>query len=259
MVSSRNMPKAAAVPNSRLRVLVRYRLSYLLLLAAKAFSRVFFRVEVTEVGGVGAPPNDAWKNIRLAAFLNHTSLFEWLFAAAPPDHFLRRMASKTVLPSAEKTMKRPLVGLFFRFLAGDVVTITRERDETWDEVLGSIDPDNMILLAPEGRMKRANGLDLHGRPMTVRGGVADILRVMGEGRMLLAYSGGLHHVQAPGERLPRLFKTIRLAVEVIDITEYIESMGHPYDDAQFRRAVKADLERRRDLHCPRLDTNNEFA
>ena len=244
------MPKPAATPTSRRRVLVRHRLSYLLLLAAKGFSRVFFRLEVTGVGGLGRPPEGVWKDIRLTAFLNHTSLFEWLFAAAPPNHFLYRMATKAVLPSAEKTMKRPLVGLFFRFLAGNVVTITRERDETWEQVLASIDPDNMILLAPEGRMKRANGLDLHGRPMTVRGGVADILRVMGEGRMLLAYSGGLHHVQAPGERLPRLFKTIRLAVEVIDIAGYIKSMGHPSDRDRFRLAVKADLERRRDLHCP---------
>ena len=233
-------------PTSPLRVFARERLSYLLLLAAKGFSRVFFRLELVWVDG---EPKDAWKNIRLAAFLNHTSLFEWLFAAAPPNHFLRRMASKTVLPSADKTMKRPLVGLFYKFLAGNVVTITRERDGTWDEVLGSIAPDNMVLIAPEGRMMRANGVDLHGRPMTVRGGVADILRVMGEGRMLLAYSGGLHHVQAPGERLPRLFKTIRLALEVVDIAGYIEAIGHPSDHHQFRRAVKADLQRRRDLHC----------
>jgi hypothetical protein len=36
----------------------------------------------------------------------------------------------------------------------------------------------MVLMAPEGRMKRADGLDAHGQPMTVRGGIADILEVV---------------------------------------------------------------------------------
>ncbi|MFQ5527228.1 MAG: 1-acyl-sn-glycerol-3-phosphate acyltransferase [Thermoanaerobaculia bacterium] len=236
-------PAAAATRQFRLR----HGISYLLLLGAKAISRVFYRLDLTFIG---TDAEDAWTDIRLAAFLNHTSLFEWLFAAAAPNKFLRRMASETVLPSADKTMKRPLVGTFYRFLAGDVVTVTRERDETWEQVLGRIDRDNMVLLAPEGRMMRANGLDLAGNPMTVRGGVADILRIMGNGRMLIAYSGGLHHVQAPGERLPRLFKTIRLAIEVVDIAEYIASIGHAANHDRFRQMVKAELERRRDLHCP---------
>ena len=35
--------------------------------------------------------------------------------------------------------------------------------------------DVVVVLSPEGRMKRKNGLDKHGRPMTVRGGIGDIL------------------------------------------------------------------------------------
>lgn len=70
--------------------------------------------------------------------------------------------------------------------------------------------------------------------------------------MLLAYSGGLHHVQAPGERWPRLFQTIRIALEKVDLAEYrsarrAEGKG---SDAAFKRAVVADLEARRDRYCP---------
>ena len=56
-------------------------------------------------------------------------------------------------------------------------------------------------------MKRRNGLDSQGQPMTVRGGIADILEAIPSGPMLIAYSGGLHHVQAPGETLPAVFRT----------------------------------------------------
>jgi hypothetical protein len=100
-------------------------------------------------------------------------------------------------------------------------------------------------------MKRANGLDSQGKPMTVRGGIADILETMGDGRMLLAYSGGLHHIQVPGQRFPRLFKTIRMRLEVVDIVSYRAArMAEEGGPRGFRRAVAQDLERRRDLYCP---------
>ncbi|HEV7504551.1 MAG TPA: hypothetical protein VGS07_06555 [Thermoanaerobaculia bacterium] len=146
-------------------------------------------------------------------------------------------------------MRRPLVGRFFGFLAGNVVTISRERDDPWQQVLSSIGPDSMVLLAPEGRMKRATGLDLEGRAMTVRGGIADILQVVGSGRMFLAYSGGLHHVQHPGQFLPRLFKTIRVRLEAVNIETYCRSLKEPPGSEELKRAVRADLERRRDLYC----------
>ena len=223
--------------------------SYLVLLWAKAIGKTFYRFEV---GRVGAVPEEPWRHIRLAAILNHTSLYEWLFAAVPPNRFLRQLATRAVLPSADKTMRRPVVGTFYRFLAGNVVTVTRKRDGTWEEVLASIGPESLVLIAPEGRMKRPTGLDLEGKPMTMRGGIADILPILGGGRLLIAYSGGLHHVQAPGEWRPRLFKTIRLALEVVDIAEYIRSLGEPPGSEEFKEAVKADLERRRGLYCPPL-------
>ena len=120
---------------------------------------------------------------------------------------------------------------------------------TWAQVLSTIEPDSMVVIAPEGRMKRATGLDLQGNPMTVRGGVADILRALKQGRMLIAYSGGLHHVQVPGH-IPNVFETVRLRGEVLEIADYNAEMLKEGGEEQFKRNVIKDLERRRGLHCP---------
>jgi hypothetical protein len=134
-------------------------------------------------------------------------------------------------------------------VAHHVVAISRERDHTWFQLLNRIDPDSMVIILPEGRMKRASGLDLHGNPMSVRGGIADILLAMKEGRMLIAYSGGLHHVQIPG-RVPRIFKTVRLRLEILDIAGYIEEMMRNGGAELFKKNVMRDLDRRRDFYCP---------
>jgi len=227
---------------------VREYLVFTILLSIKIFSRLFYRVDMHWIGEV---PPDPWRHHRLVAVLNHTSLYESLYTGGCPNHFLWRLARHGVVPIAQKTADRAVVGRFYSLVAKRVISITRERDETWREVLRTIDPDAMVIILPEGRMKRSSGLDAHGKPMTVRGGVADILETIGEGRMLLAYSGGLHHVQAPGDRFPRLFKTIRMNLEVMDIGTYREARmadaGHPRG---FKRAVVQDLERRRDLYCP---------
>ncbi len=222
-------------------------LVFLVLLMVKALARLFYRIDVKWIGDV---PPDPWRGIRLAAILNHTSLYEALYAGACPVHFLWRLARHGVVPIAQKTKDRALVGRFYGLVAARVVSITRERDETWSEVLRQIDPDAMVIILPEGRMKRANGLDSEGKPMTVRGGIADILETMGEGRMLIAYSGGLHHVQVPGERFPRLLKTIRLRLEIVDMASYRAAHLEEAGAKGFRRAVGRDLERRRDLYCP---------
>jgi hypothetical protein len=167
-----------------------------------------------------------------------------------PVSFLWRIARHGVVPIAQKTTVRPLIGHFYKLIAARVVSITRERDESWDKLLAHIDPDAMVALLPEGRMKRATGLDATGGRMTVRGGIADLIESIGSGRMLLAYSGGLHHVQAPGERLPRLWKTIRMRLELVDIAAYRAAMLAKAGAAGFKRAVIEDLERRRDLLCP---------
>lgn len=224
-------------------------LIFLFLAALRLVALGFWRRDVRWIGA--PPPADRWDRYRVVCFLNHTSLFEWLFVSVVPPRFIWRVARHGVVPAAGKTLDRPVVGWFFRFLAAHVVSITRERDHTWREVLARIDPDSMVLILPEGRMMRRNGLDSEGRPMTVRGGIADILEAVPEGAMLVAYSGGLHHVQAPGEHFPRPFRTIRMNLERIDIAAYrAERRQEAATDAAFKRAVVSDLERRRDLYCP---------
>ena len=230
-------------------------LVFLFLAGLGLISRLFWRCRN---GWIGEPPApEIWSRLRLVCFLNHTSLFEWLFIAGPPSSFLWRVACHGVVPAAEKTTSRPIVGRFFKLLAANVVSISRERDHTWRDVLARIDPDSMVLILPEGRMKRPNGLDAKGQPMTVRGGIADILTAIPGGPMLIAYSGGLHHVQAPGEKLPRLFRTIRMNFELVEIAAYraervadCSAAGGTTSAAAFKRAVVNDLERRRDLNCP---------
>jgi len=80
---------------------------------------------------VGDVPKDPWKNLGLVAFLNHTSLFEPVFLGGVPNSFVWRLAAHGVVPAADKTTERPLVGLVFRFVAHHVIAITRERDHTW--------------------------------------------------------------------------------------------------------------------------------
>jgi hypothetical protein len=85
----------------------------------------------------------------------------------------------------------------------------------------------------------------------VRGGIADILEVIQEGPMLVAYSGGLHHVQAPGEHLPRPFRRIRMNFELVEISSYREElMRRAEGPIGFKRAVVDDLERRRAQNTP---------
>ena len=58
-----------------------------------------------------------------------------VLAAIAPNRMLWKMAACGVLPVADKTLARPIVGRFFRFIARHVVRVTRERDETWADVL----------------------------------------------------------------------------------------------------------------------------
>ncbi len=230
--------------------MIRNAVVFCLLVLLKAVSRLFFRPRVRFTGDV---PRHPWRHVRVVAFLNHTSLFEPIFTGGVPLEFLWRLARHGVVPAASKTIERPLVGLLFRFIARHVVSISRERDHTWAAVLQRIEPGSMVVIAPEGRMKRANGLDAQGNPMTVRGGIADILEVVPQGRMLIAYSGGLHHVQVPGQHLPRPFQPVGMLIEVIDIADYrrlLQANGGAADAIAFKRAAIADLERRRDLYCP---------
>lgn len=238
-------------PTRRPLELLRASFVFLILAALKYGSLLLWRLRLD---WVGQSAGSSWKElpirqVRIVAILHHTSLYELVYTGMCPNRFLWRIASCGVLPAADKTISRPLVGMLFRLIARDVVSISRQRDHTWREVLRRISSNSMVLILPEGRMKRPNGLDLQGQPLTVRGGIADLLEATPDGIMLLAYSGGLHHIQTPGETIPRLFRPVSMHFEAIDIAAYRqEHMAG--GEAAFKRNVIADLERRRDTFCP---------
>ena len=221
--------------------------NFLILLFLKVLVRVFYRFDYQ---WIGPTPTDPWGGYRVLAILNHTSLFEWLFIGILPVKFLWWISGHALVPIADITLRRPLVGTFYRLLVPHLLPITRQADRTWKAVIDFVNDDLMVIILPEGRMKRLDGRDKEGRAMTVRGGIADILQGMPGGRMLIAYSGGLHHVQAPGQHLPRVFKTLKMRLEEIDLAEYKEELGAAGDPQSFKHSVKRDLEERRDRYCP---------
>lgn len=217
----------------------------------KLVARAFYSFETDWQGGeVLEKSND----IRIVTVLNHTSLYEWLLVGSVANHLIRRVATRGYVPVADITISRAFYGRFLRFLAPHFISITREPDHTWQAVIDSIPEDSMIIIFPEGRMKRANGLDKQGQPMTVRGGIVDLLDAVPQGRMLLVYSGGLHHIQVPGQKIPNLFKTIKVGFETVDIAQYRERILEQSGTKGFRQAVREDLDARRDEHCARLET-----
>jgi hypothetical protein len=223
---------------------------FAILIVVKILARTFYRFDARAIDG-GPVPGAPWTQLRLVCLLNHTSLYEPLFAATAPNRFLWEIARRALVPVAEITLDRPILGRFLRLLIAHPASITREPDHTWDAVLRSITADSMVIILPEGRMRRGDGLDRHGRPMTARGGVATILQTIPSGQLLMAYSGGLHHVQIPGQWFPRLFRTIRMRFELLDIAAYRAEMEAGAARAgSYKNAVKADLDRRRDLHSP---------
>lgn len=216
------------------------------LIAAKYFSRALWRFRTDWVGEV---PDDPWEDVRLIAVLHHTSLAEGIYLAAVPNRVLRRISRHGVLPVARETMKQPVHGLVFRLLVPNAVPITRRRDQSWSRVLEEVDdPKAMVAIFPEGRMMRPNGLDKNGARMTVKGGIAQVLSALGTGRMILAYSGGLHHVFPPGATRPSPFKTLSLRMESVDIAEYVAQRRQ--ERGSFTHAVIRDMTRRRDLYTP---------
>jgi len=221
-------------------------MSVVILFGIKLLSRIFFRFETRWIQSIDRHP---WKNIKLFLYLNHTSLYEPLFVGIIPIRILWDASQRVVLPGADKTMNRPLVGRFFKFLFPQVVTITRKRDFSWNQFLEKIDDNSLIAIAPEGRMKRQTGLDSDGNPMSVKGGVVDILLRLKAGNMVIAYSGGLHHVQHPGQLFPSLFKTVKFNLEQLDIATY-KAQFDTQNPQEFRRKVIENLTQRLQKNCP---------
>ena len=221
-------------------------LAFTVLMVVRILSRIFFKLKND---WITPEPDDYAKGTRIVAILNHTSLYEPIIIGYAPTNLLWKFARHGVAPIAEKTMKRR-IGIFFAFIVRHAVVVTRKRDDTWSSVLNKVDLKSIMVILPEGRMKRADGLDSKGREMTIRGGIADILEVLPDGHMLMVYSGGLHHIQVPGELLPTPFKTVKVRMEMIEIAEYKVQLAKDYPDATFQRAVVTDLTKRRDKNCP---------
>lgn len=219
-------------------------MSFTLLHGIRIFAKIFYRFETN---WLSSGQND-WDDIRYIVFLNHTSLFEPLYLGTTPRWFVTKLSKKMVAPGADKTLNRPIVGKFWKLLGPGMISISRKRDATWRQFMQAIKNKSIIIIAAEGRMKRANGLDANGRPMTVRSGVADILEQLDEGKMLVAYSGGLHHIQIPGQKIPKLFKTIKINFELLEIRDYKESF--PVEGIQWKRAVVRDMQERLETKCP---------
>ncbi len=223
-----------------------YYLSLIVTLSIKLFVKLFYKVEVSYIDD---NEESFWTNdITVFAFLNHTSLFEPLLFASIPNRFFKENLKRVVVPAADVTMDRPLVGRLYKSFFPQVVPITRKRDASWQEFKKKIRENSLVVIAPEGRMMRENGLDKHGKPMTIKSGIADILKETNEGFLVLANSGGLHHVQKPGEPFFRLFKTLKISYEKISIPEY-KKLIH-FEDRDYQRQVVNDLTARMKKNLP---------
>ena len=68
--------------------------------------------------------------------------------------------------------------------------------------------------------------------------------------MVFAYSGGLHHVQIPGEGFPRLFKTVKMDLEVFDIPVYKARFEAEAGSATWKKQVLDDIQNRLETKPP---------
>lgn len=220
--------------------------SFLLMGGVKILSHCFYR---GRPNWLSEEQEAALGEVRLVVFLNHTSLFEPLFIRFAPWSFVWNIAHKVIVPGADVTLERPLAGRVLKVLLPGVIPITRKADESWEHFLSLVNGDVITAILPEGRMKRRNGLDKDGNPMSVRGGVADILERLDQGKLLFVYSGGLHHIQCPGERLPRLFRTLTANLEIVDIADYKRQIEQRHEPG-FKAKVMGDMNHRLDAFVP---------
>lgn len=191
-------------------------------------------------------------NVRLIVLLNHTSLYETLFVRLAPFSYLWKIARNLLVPVADVTTNRPVVGLFFHSLLPGIVPISRKRDKSWQTFLDRINDEAIVAILPEGRMRRHDGNDKHGKPMSVRAGVADIIEKLDSGNILFVYSGGMHHIQVPGQKLPRLFKGIKTNMEIISVEDYKDALYQP-ETKNRKSAFVADIQTRLEECTPFCD------
>lgn len=225
-------------------------IAFFILASVKLISTFFYRGKFQWLSD---HPENPWRKARLVVFMNHTSLFEPLFIQHLSFSTLWYLAAHMNVPGADVTLDRPIVGAFWKLMIPGIASITRRRDNSWNEYMASIRNDSVIIIAPEGRMKRPGGLDKFGKPMTVRGGVADLLEVLTEGGIILCFSGGLHHVQKPGEHLPRIFKKIEMNFTYLDIEAYKKLFST--NPRERKMQIVRDFQMRLERDCP-TDSSN---
>ena len=224
---------------------MRHFFAFLILALVKTLSHIFYRQEfkwITE------HPENVWEKTRLFALLNHTSLYEPLFIQGWSYSFLWKLTYNLSVPGADVTLSRPFVGFFWKLMMPNISAVSRKSDNTWTSYLDSIKDHSIVLIAPEGRMKRENGLDKFGKAMTVRPGIADIILAIPEGGMVLCLSGGLHHIQKPGQHVPKFFKKLRMNFVYLDLVEYRKKFtGSPREQ---KLLITKDLQRYLETSCP---------
>ncbi len=228
---------------------MRHIFSFLLIALVKLLSSIFYHFKVH---WIGENKLYRWREIRVIVFLNHTSLFEPLFLKLASYGFIWKISRYLVVPGADITLNRPVLGKFIKLLIPGCLPITRKNDDTWAKFLAQMNKDSVVAILPEGRMKRKNGLDKTGKQMSVRGGTSDILQYVDEGKILFVYSGGLHHIQAPGDKLPRLFKTIKVNLEMMTVQSYKKRIAAK-NHHSFKRAIMQDLNHRLETCVPEED------
>jgi len=227
----------------------------------KIFAKIFYRIQ--EIWTTPYPPD--WDQIKCIGVLNHTSLFEPLLVGIYPFRQLWRAAKHMVAPAADITMNRKFVGLFFSLLGQHVIPISRKRDHSWNKFLDKISPESLVVILPEGRMMRNDGRDKNGKMMDIRPGIADILIKMTSGHFMIMTSGGLHHVQRPGQLVPRIFKTIQIVAEIHNISELTDQISlrmtteTKAGEMNFKKTLLEFLESRKKYHLElmkKAKTNN---
>lgn len=222
---------------------MKYIFAYATIISIWTTSKVFWRTKSTCLN----PSDDFWDDISVFALLHHTSLLEPIFFAGFPLKFLLSEIKRVEIPGADITLERPLFGFFYRAIFPRIKAITRKRDASWTDFKSGIRHDTLVVIAPEGRMMRTDGLDKNGKPMTVRAGIADIILSRDNGSLLLAYSKGLHHVFAPGDIFPKLFRKIEISFEKIDIKQLKEELE--CDKEGFHKRLVQYLEDKRQRYC----------
>ncbi len=189
---------------------------------------------------------DDWGQVSLILILNHTSLFEFVYGVALPFRFLWELSRRLVMPVADSTLNKPLAGFVFSRLASKTIALTRKRDESWQKFLAEVTGDDICIFMPEGQMKRRNGLDKNGKPMVVKQGVYELLLRFSGKNMVIVYSNGLHHVLAPGDRMPKFFKRVEAQLEYCEVDHYLKNFIHQKKPGE---SVAKDLQERRDRYC----------